>query len=440
VDDLHPYIYRTHDGGKTWTLIVNGLPDDAPVNVVREDPVRRGLLFAGTETATYVSFDDGDHWEPLRLNMPATSIRDLVIHDNDVVVGTHGRSIWILDDITPLRQLSQRVTSADAYLFRPAPAYRLRRNTNTDTPLPPEEPAGQNPPDGAIIDYSLGSAPQGPVVLEVLDRAGTVVRRLSSADTLQPTDPDSINVPMYWVRPPRRLSAERGTHRFVWDLYYTSQSLRPGGYPISAIVHDTPREPQGLLAAPGQYTVRLTVNGHRYMQPLTIKQDPRVKTPAAGLAPEYALAARIYGAMQRDDEAIDGVRDLRAQLASLRTRTGTDNTLAESIATLDKKAQALVGRAGGGFGEGGAGGGAAPARTATLTQLNAQLGQLLGIVQNADATPTTQATAAAAELEHTLAGALAQWAALRTHDVDALNSRLRQAQLPTITTGSASRR
>ncbi|HEX5436660.1 MAG TPA: glycosyl hydrolase, partial [Gemmatimonadaceae bacterium] len=241
VDDMHPYIYRTHDGGKTWTLIVTGIPDDEPVNVVREDPVRRGLLFAGTERATYVSLDDGAHWQSLRLNMPATSIRDLAIHANDLVAGTHGRSIWILDDLTPLRQLTARVTASDAYLFRPAPAYRVRRNTNTDTPLPPEEPAGQNPPDGAIIDYYLKSAPSTPVVLEILDHAGTVVRRYSSTDTLTPTNPDSINVPMYWVRPPRNLSAQPGMHRFVWNLYYTPATDRQGGYPISAIVHDTPR-------------------------------------------------------------------------------------------------------------------------------------------------------------------------------------------------------
>jgi len=361
--------------------------------------------------------------------MPATSIRDLVIHDNDVVVGTHGRSIWILDDVTPLRQLSQRVTSSDAYLFRPETAYRLRRNTNTDTPLPPEEPAGQNPPDGAILDYWLKSAPRGPVTLEILDHAGTVVRRYSSADSLAPTDPDSINVPMYWVRPPRQLSADAGMHRFIWDLYYTPATDRQGGYPISAIYHDTPREPQGLMAAPGQYTVRLTVNGRSSTQPFTIKQDPRVKTPAAGLAQEYALAARVYHAMQRDYQVLQGVRDLRAQLAGLRERAG-DGALADAITALDRKAGALQGRAGGG---GGRAGGDASQTSATLAQLNAQLGSLLGLVQNADATPTTQAAATASELEHALAEPLAAWKTLATRDVPALNEQLREAKLPVVT-------
>src|SRR5437899_9080045 len=153
LDDLHPYIYRTHDGGKSWTKIVSGIPDDEPVNTVREDPQRKGLLFAGTERTVYVSFDDGDHWQLLRLNLPATSIRDLVVHGDDVVVGTHGRSFWILDDVTPLRQLMPAVAAADVHLFRPQVAYRVRWNVNTDTPLPPEEPAGQNPPDGAVVDY-----------------------------------------------------------------------------------------------------------------------------------------------------------------------------------------------------------------------------------------------------------------------------------------------
>src|SRR5438132_9224994 len=168
LDDQRPHVYRTHDGGATWKEIVHGLPEDAPVNVVREDPVRRGLLFAGTEQAVFVSFNDGDEWQPLRLNMPVTSIRDLVIHDDDVVVGTHGRSFWILDDITPLRQLDSQVAASDAHLFRPQVAYRVRWNLNTDTPLPPEEPTAKNPPDGAILNYCLKSASPGPVTLEVL--------------------------------------------------------------------------------------------------------------------------------------------------------------------------------------------------------------------------------------------------------------------------------
>src|SRR5207248_8684511 len=176
LDDLHPYIYRTHDGGQRWQKIVNGLPDDAPVNTVREDPERKGLLFAGTEHAAYVSFDDGDHWQSLRLNMPATSIRDLIIKGDDLCVGTHGRGFWILDNITPLRQLQTSIAKSPANVFRPQTALRVRWNTNSDTPLPPDVAAGENPPDGAMIDYYLGSATTGPVTLEINDEAGKLVR------------------------------------------------------------------------------------------------------------------------------------------------------------------------------------------------------------------------------------------------------------------------
>ena len=186
LDDLRPHIYRTHDGGKSWQETVRGLPENGPVNTVREDPVRRGLLFAGTEQAVFVSFNDGDSWQPLRLNMPATSIRDLVIHDDDLVVGTHGRSFWILDDIAALRELRTDIADDPAHLFRPQTTYRVRWNVNTDTPLPPEEPAAKNPPDGAIIDYYLKSAAAGPVTLEILDEAGKLVRRFASTDRPEP--------------------------------------------------------------------------------------------------------------------------------------------------------------------------------------------------------------------------------------------------------------
>ena len=178
LDDLHPHIYRTHDGGKHWQEIVHGIPEADVVNAVREDPVRPGLLYAGTERAAYVSFDDGENWLPLRLNMPATSIRDLVVHENDLVVGTHGRSFWILDDVTPLRQAEREVAAADSFLFKPETAWRVRRSVNTDTPIPPEEPMGQNPPAGAIIDYWL-KADAKLVTLEILDQNHRLVRRYS---------------------------------------------------------------------------------------------------------------------------------------------------------------------------------------------------------------------------------------------------------------------
>jgi photosystem II stability/assembly factor-like uncharacterized protein len=274
VDDMKPHIFRTHDGGATWTEIVRGLPDE-PVNTVREDSVRKGLLFAGTELATYVSFNDGGDWQPLRLNMPATSIRDLVVHENDLIAGTHGRGFWILDDIAPLRQMTPEATAAAAHLFAPTAVYRFPRDTNTDTPLPPEEPAGKNPPDGAIFYYSLKAAANGPVTLEISDATGRLVRRFSSADAPPPADPNQ-NVPAYWVRPFQPLAASAGMHRFVWDLHAApaGRGGRGGGCPISAIYMDTPCS-EGAWMPPGTYMVKLTVNGQSYQRTLVVKPDPR---------------------------------------------------------------------------------------------------------------------------------------------------------------------
>jgi hypothetical protein len=208
--------------------------------------------------------------------MPATSIRDLVIHDDDVVVGTHGRGFWILDDMSPMRQLNPQAASDDVTLFTPRPTYRLPRDTNTDTPLPPEEPAAKNPPDGAILYYHLKSA-ASQVTLEILDANNRLVRWFTSADKPEPPEPQ-LNVPTYWIRPFQPLSTEAGMHRFIWDLHATPPAGRGGrgsGYPISAIYRDTPRSPQGEWMPPGLYTVRLTVDGRAYTQPLTIRPDPR---------------------------------------------------------------------------------------------------------------------------------------------------------------------
>jgi photosystem II stability/assembly factor-like uncharacterized protein len=296
LDDLRPHIYRTRDGGKTWTEIVSGIPAGETVNAVREDPKRKGLLFAGTERTVYYSNDDGNRWESLRLNLPVTSIRDLVVKDDDLVVGTHGRSFWILDDITPLRQIDASTADQVVVLFTPQRATRVRWNMNTDTPLPQEEPAGQNPPDGAIIDYYLKEPSSAPVTLEIVDAAGQLVRRYSSEDPVEPVR-DTGNVPAYWIRPAQVLAAAGGMHRFVWDLHYTRPAGVATSYPISAVYQDTAPEPNGVWALPGAYTVKLTVAGRTYTQPLTLRMDPRVKTPAAALLQQFTLSKRIADAL-----------------------------------------------------------------------------------------------------------------------------------------------
>ena len=308
LDDMRPHLLRTHDGGKTWTEIVNGLPEGGIARVVREDPRRRGLLFCGTEQAVYVSFDDGDHWQPLRLNMPATSVRDLTIKDSDLAAATHGRGFYILDDIEPLREIDDKVAAQDAHLFRPASALRIRWNNNTDTPLPPDEPTSPNPPDGAMIDYLLKAPSQ--VILEILDPSGKPVRRFSNADKVEPPR-DEGNIPRWWIRPQPAPSGEAGLHRFVWDLHYPPLEVLEHGFPIAAIAGNTPREPRGPWVAPGKYTVRLTAAGKTLTQPLIVKLDPRLKTPAKALQQQLSLSLRLASAMHDDLQALEQVRAAR---------------------------------------------------------------------------------------------------------------------------------
>ena len=392
LDDLHPHIYRTHDGGHSWKEIVNGIPANEVVNSVREDPVRRGMLFAGTERAVYFSLDDGEHWQPLRLNMPASSIRDLVVHDDDIVVGTHGRSFWILDDMTPLRQLNP-TKSADTYLFKPKLAYRFRRDKWTDTPLPPEEPAGKNPPDGVIIHYRLASSTTTPVALDIVDGAGKLVRSFSSTDSVEPVDPE-LNVPTYWIRPPQRLATDAGMHRFVWDLHYAPPKVLGHEYPISAIYGDTPRHPLGPAVLPGAYTIRLTMNGRVYTQPVTVKMDPRVRITEAGLKLQHDIGVRMNDAISRDFAALGQARARRALLRTQREGAKAGE-IADSLAALDSLLLSIEGPRSG--------------AADNLVRLNEQLAAILDTVEGADAEPTTQVVAAAADRERALAAILARW-------------------------------
>jgi hypothetical protein len=417
LDDMHPHILRTHDGGKTWTEIVNGIPPIAPVNVVREDTKRKGLLFAGTEREVYVSFDDGDHWQSLRLNAPATSVRDLIIKDDDVAIGTHGRGFWILDNITPLRQIA---ASTSNVLFRPQSAMRVRWNTNSDTPLPPEVPAGENPPDGAIIDYALAANASGTVTIEISDSAGKLVRKYSSADPVEPMDP-MLAIPKYWPRPPQMLSTETGMHRFLWDMHYPPvPGIRPE-YPIAAVAHNTAPAPTSPWVMPGQYTIKLTANGKTYSQPLTVKLDPRVKTPAAAIQQQFTLSKQLYDDAITLTGPIEQVRAWRSQLAHAK-----QGSAADAIVAFEQKLDAVVGREAGRRGPPPQG--QQPAAE-SLSQVRGSLLSLMDQLQQADVAPTQQQVAAIAERRKAVAPAMARWQQLQA-ELATVNSQLKAAGLP----------
>ena len=300
-DDMRPHIMRTRDGGKTWQETINGLPND-PINSVKEDPNRKGLLFAGSETAVYVSFDDGEHWQSLRLNMPATSIRDLVIKDDDLVIGTHGRSFWILDNITPLRQITADLTKSEAIFYKPQNSYKVRWNIYSDTPVPQEEAAGQNPPDGAIFDYFLKEK-ASEVALEIFDASGNSVRKFSNND--KPYTIPAVNIPLYWIRPQTILSAEAGSQRFVWDMHYKPLD-EPAAYPISATFMNTAPDATSPWVLAGNYTANMTINGKVYTQMFTIKQDPRVKTSLEKMKQIHDMSIICYEAKQKIAAKLEG--------------------------------------------------------------------------------------------------------------------------------------
>jgi photosystem II stability/assembly factor-like uncharacterized protein len=386
LDDFKPYVYRTHDGGRTWTLAATGIPAGSFVNVVREDPVRRGLLYAGTEKGVYASFDDGDHWQPLQLNLPVTSVRDIDVRGDDVVVGTHGRAFWILDDVTPLRQAGPDVASASAWLFAPAIAVRLRPAGFTGTPLPKDEPTAANPPPGAVIDYVLAKPAKAPVVLWILDGEGAVVRRYSSDERPPAPDLAKIHVAPEWMSPPGALSTAPGMHRFVWPVRYRA----PPALAEGNIYAD------GVWAPPGRYTVELSVDGQRLTQPLTVAPDPRVSLPPAVYARQLALARRVEALREPVAAAVAEAEKLHAALA------------AKGAHDLDERVRALTGPE---FGE--VPPAPPPAGLSSLRALASSLAHLATAVDGADAEPTPDVEAAIPQVERAVGATLAAWADLK---------------------------
>ncbi len=351
--DSHPHIYRTSDFGAHWQEIVAGLPDGAVVRVVREDPADAQLLYAGTVTSAFVSFDRGDHWQSLQLNLPTTVVSDLTVHGADLIASTYGRGFWILDDVTPLRQEEQALAAADAYLFRPDTASRIRWDNTQDTPLPKETTTGENPPEGAILDYYLAKPATGPITLAIVDGDGHVVRTYS--DVAPPADTLMPNVPAYWIQPPTVLSRQPGMHRIAWDLRYETPDALPFGYYGTlldyteytlnwhAIPGETPqRQPVGPMVLPGTYSVRLTVNGRTYSQPLTVVPDPRVPVSSMGLAAQLALEQRMTAGLHSSADGFRHIEQLRLALATLTAAAGTSSTVRAAAATLDTAMERLA--------------------------------------------------------------------------------------------------
>ena len=441
LDDMNPHLWRTHDGGKTWKEIDNGIAGGAVANSIREDPRKKGLLYAATDTQVWVSFDDGDNWHSLRLNMPAISVRDIEVKDDatclcsDLVAGTHGRGFWILDDVTPLRQAAEAAAASSAYLFKPATAIRIRFGTNDPTPWPPEFPAGENPPPGAIIDYYLPAAAGGEVKLEFLSQ-GKVIRTYSSNDPVRspdpatdpvgynrlcqqtPTAPD-CNLPLYWPAPPQVLKATAGMHRFAWDMHYDpigggGGGGRGGGGGGGAVPHRTYSGVNSPWVAPGAYSVRLTVNGQSHSQPITIKMDPRVK-----ITPEvqqiFTLTTRMENSARNAASAYKEARTLAEKLKA-KAQSAANNALIKQV---EEIAPAETSGGGGGGGRGGRGGrgagAAAPELPAApnLTNIGTQMVAAVQGMQGSEMPPTAAQLHACSEQEAAYTALMAKWSALK---------------------------
>ncbi|MFS4447512.1 VPS10 domain-containing protein [Maribacter sp. 2307UL18-2] len=396
-DDMRPLIYRTHDFGENWKLISEGMNPMGPVNTVREDHSAKGLLFAGTEREVYFSVDDGHHWQSLRMNMPASSIRDLVIHDNDLVVGTHGRSIWILDDFSALRELA-KVSEDKPYLFQPSLATRVRDNMFADTPLPPEEPTGQNPPDGAIIDYYLPKDAQE-VVLEVFNAQKELVNTFRSDAILKQPDTTQLPHPTYWMKPLVKPSSQKGHQRYIWNLRYADPPGAKRSYAIAAVQNSTPDGPVGPFVAPGTYTIRLTVDGAVSEQKMRVRLDPRSKLTVDDLNMQTTLSLSVYNTyieLYDIREAID------AKLASGRTRPKKSTSLkAFRGEGLPTNGDPLYGSIR-----------VSPLEKETVVGLQEKLLYLLVVLQNADARPTEALQNAVTKLEKRTAEMTVRWKTL----------------------------
>jgi photosystem II stability/assembly factor-like uncharacterized protein len=415
IDDFAPHILVTRDNGKTWSAAVSGLPGDHFVSVVRADPVKQGLLYAGTDAGAYVSFDDGENWSNLQENLPTTWVTDLLVHDNDLIAATQGRAIWALDDVNPLREISATLPTQSAHLFAPARALRVRWNNNHDTPLPPETPVGENPPEGAVIDYWLGPATKGAVTLEIHDDKGALVRQFSSEEK-----PEQLKADRYfaksWVVPQQMLSGAPGMHRFAWNLRYPRPDAIGYDYSIAAVwKHSSPLSPQGAIALPGDYTITLTANGVKYNAPLTISEDPRIHISESDLAASLALSEKIASALR---ETKNGYREQKAIRKLLDARFPKTGKINPALLALCEPLRAKP----------------APGQP-TFESVDGMLTEMESALEAADAAPTAAQQSFVDDALSKLAPLQRDWAAAKSGALAKLNAALSQAgQAPIIVT------
>jgi photosystem II stability/assembly factor-like uncharacterized protein len=414
LDDQTPYIYRTRDYGASWQLITDGIAAPAFLRAVREDPQIKGLLFAGTELGVYVSFDDGNHWQPLQLNLPVTSVRDLTIHGDDLVIATHGRSFWILDDITLLRQTQAAAKANPEWLFHPASAIRVDNDTFTGTPLPPEEPTAENPPNGAVIDYILKSA-AGKVTLEIFDAQQNLVRRFSS-ENRRPDTRVPLPVAERWFPKPEVLEKSPGMHRFVWNLASGSS-----GGPDADEDADI-RNPAGPKVVPGTYQVRLTVDGQSQTQPLEVVMDPRSSATPAILAQQFELGKRIFDETVQARRAMAEINSVQKQLTQIQASAAAPST---ETKTALAEAQSFLGKIMHGQenpqqqGQG-------------LQDAYRDIASALRVVENGDRTTPSQAIAVYEQSSRQIKARIAEWTTFKDTRLPELNQQLRQSNLKPI--------
>ena len=374
-----------------------------------------------------MSFNDGANWESLRLNLPATSVRDLIVKDNDLVVGTHGRGVWIIDTITPLRQADRPeggptptpARSSETRLFKPQTALRVRANLNTDTPLPPDEPAGENPPDGAMVDYFLTKDSSAPVTIEIKNGKGQSVRKYSSADKPVEANPNRLRIPKYWIRPPRLVSTKAGMHRFLWDMHYTPIAGVEPDFPIAATYCNTAPRATSPWVTPGDYTVTLTVEGKTFTQPLTVVMDPRVKAPATDLQDQFDLSWRLYQLRLKLAPMGEKFDQIAEQLTKLKARAAEQPEVTQELEAFGQTLMI--------FGPPHPRPGAQPSFFVLDSTTH-----LFDDIQDADSAPTAATKAAAADLETKVASVMEVWRKLLASYLPALNQQLKQAGFPEI--------